>query len=230
MEDVRRPAPHARAVRRRRLHRRPTSASARQKTAQHLLGHAPEARVGRGSAGQGEAHPALAGRAAATSGAASATCASSAAPSATTASTSARRSASSCARVNDGIVAYSDNGVSGYGNMVMLVHKDELVSIVLPPARQLRLRGPAGEARPGDRRGRRHRHHARPAPALRVARERPRPDPMPRMVGPAPRVAAPWPSPTTGSELPRAPNAARRARRASATTRRTRPPAVCWMS
>lgn len=30
--------------------------------------------------------------------------------------------------VNDGIVAYSDNGVSGYGNMVMLLHKDGSVS------------------------------------------------------------------------------------------------------
>ena len=30
--------------------------------------------------------------------------------------------------VNDAIVAYSDNGVSGYGNMVMLVHKDGTVS------------------------------------------------------------------------------------------------------
>jgi len=30
--------------------------------------------------------------------------------------------------VNDGIVAYSDNGLDGYGNMVMLVHKDRSVS------------------------------------------------------------------------------------------------------
>ncbi len=30
--------------------------------------------------------------------------------------------------VNDGIVAYSDNGVSGYGNMVMVVHKDQSVT------------------------------------------------------------------------------------------------------
>ncbi len=30
--------------------------------------------------------------------------------------------------VNDGIVAYSDNGVSGYGNMVMVLHKDGSVS------------------------------------------------------------------------------------------------------
>ncbi len=30
--------------------------------------------------------------------------------------------------VNDGIVAYSDNGVSGYGNMVMVVHKDRSVT------------------------------------------------------------------------------------------------------
>jgi murein DD-endopeptidase MepM/ murein hydrolase activator NlpD len=30
--------------------------------------------------------------------------------------------------VNDGIVAYSDNGISGYGNMVMLIHKDGTVS------------------------------------------------------------------------------------------------------
>jgi murein DD-endopeptidase MepM/ murein hydrolase activator NlpD len=30
--------------------------------------------------------------------------------------------------VNDGIVAYSDNGVRGYGNMIMVVHKDESVS------------------------------------------------------------------------------------------------------
>lgn len=30
--------------------------------------------------------------------------------------------------VNDGIVAYSDNGLDGYGNMVMLVHKDRSVT------------------------------------------------------------------------------------------------------
>jgi murein DD-endopeptidase MepM/ murein hydrolase activator NlpD len=30
--------------------------------------------------------------------------------------------------VNDGLVAYSDNGVSGFGNMVMLIHKDGTVS------------------------------------------------------------------------------------------------------
>lgn len=30
--------------------------------------------------------------------------------------------------VNDGIVAYSDNGVSGYGNMVMVIHKDRSVT------------------------------------------------------------------------------------------------------
>lgn len=30
--------------------------------------------------------------------------------------------------VNDGIVAYSDNGVHGFGNMVMVVHKDKTVS------------------------------------------------------------------------------------------------------
>jgi murein DD-endopeptidase MepM/ murein hydrolase activator NlpD len=30
--------------------------------------------------------------------------------------------------VNDGIVAYSDNGVTGYGNMIMVVHKDASVS------------------------------------------------------------------------------------------------------
>lgn len=30
--------------------------------------------------------------------------------------------------VNDGIVAYSDNGLRGYGNMVMLVHKDRSVT------------------------------------------------------------------------------------------------------
>ncbi len=30
--------------------------------------------------------------------------------------------------VNDGIVAYADNGVRGYGNMVMLVHKDSSVT------------------------------------------------------------------------------------------------------
>ena len=30
--------------------------------------------------------------------------------------------------VNDGIVAYSDNGVSGFGNMLMVVHKDRSVS------------------------------------------------------------------------------------------------------
>ncbi len=30
--------------------------------------------------------------------------------------------------VNDGVVAYSDNGVHGYGNMVMLVHKDRSVT------------------------------------------------------------------------------------------------------
>jgi murein DD-endopeptidase MepM/ murein hydrolase activator NlpD len=30
--------------------------------------------------------------------------------------------------VNDAIVAYSDNGVSGYGNMVMLIHKDGSLS------------------------------------------------------------------------------------------------------
>ncbi len=30
--------------------------------------------------------------------------------------------------VNDGMVAYSDNGVSGYGNMVMILHKDGSVS------------------------------------------------------------------------------------------------------
>lgn len=30
--------------------------------------------------------------------------------------------------VNDGIVAYSDNGVSGYGNMVMVIHADATVS------------------------------------------------------------------------------------------------------
>jgi len=31
--------------------------------------------------------------------------------------------------VNDGIVAYSDNGLDGYGNMVMLVHKDRSVTL-----------------------------------------------------------------------------------------------------
>ena len=30
--------------------------------------------------------------------------------------------------VNDGIVAYSDNEVTGYGNMVMVIHKDATVS------------------------------------------------------------------------------------------------------
>jgi murein DD-endopeptidase MepM/ murein hydrolase activator NlpD len=30
--------------------------------------------------------------------------------------------------VNDGIVAYSDNGVSGYGNMIMVIHRDRTVS------------------------------------------------------------------------------------------------------
>jgi murein DD-endopeptidase MepM/ murein hydrolase activator NlpD len=30
--------------------------------------------------------------------------------------------------INDGIVAYSDNQLSGYGNMVMVVHKDRTVS------------------------------------------------------------------------------------------------------
>ena len=30
--------------------------------------------------------------------------------------------------VNDGIVAYSDNGVHGYGNMIMVVHADASVS------------------------------------------------------------------------------------------------------
>jgi murein DD-endopeptidase MepM/ murein hydrolase activator NlpD len=30
--------------------------------------------------------------------------------------------------INDGIVAYSDNGVSGYGNMIMVVHADASVS------------------------------------------------------------------------------------------------------
>lgn len=30
--------------------------------------------------------------------------------------------------VNDGIVAYSDNGVRGYGNMIMVVHKDRSVT------------------------------------------------------------------------------------------------------
>jgi murein DD-endopeptidase MepM/ murein hydrolase activator NlpD len=31
--------------------------------------------------------------------------------------------------LNDGIVAYSDNGLSGYGNMVMVIHKDRTVSL-----------------------------------------------------------------------------------------------------
>jgi murein DD-endopeptidase MepM/ murein hydrolase activator NlpD len=30
--------------------------------------------------------------------------------------------------LNDGMVGYSDNGISGYGNMVMLIHKDGSVS------------------------------------------------------------------------------------------------------
>jgi murein DD-endopeptidase MepM/ murein hydrolase activator NlpD len=30
--------------------------------------------------------------------------------------------------LNDGMVAYSDNGINGYGNMVMLIHKDGSVS------------------------------------------------------------------------------------------------------
>jgi murein DD-endopeptidase MepM/ murein hydrolase activator NlpD len=30
--------------------------------------------------------------------------------------------------INDGIVAYSDNGLSGYGNMIMVIHKDRTVS------------------------------------------------------------------------------------------------------
>ncbi len=31
--------------------------------------------------------------------------------------------------VNDGIIGYSDNGVSGYGNMVLVIHKDRSVTL-----------------------------------------------------------------------------------------------------